>query len=318
MEHTTVRVGENKIFIDKDKPFYKGNLHTHSTNTDGKMTFEQLIDLYASHGYDFLGLTDHDRYADDAPTTDKIVLIPGIEVSFYYRGEYTKEIGEYVHLCCFGRRPGEKDETYDYTNGDDLQLGINEVLKKYELVQLNHPNYVKLFDSEWVKTSGFHMMEIYNHKDYREEGGLYSSDHIARMMFTFHRRFAVTAGDDFHGPYLKTVADNCFGGYNMVQSDGKDRDSIVKALREGKFYATNGPKILDYRFEGDTLKIKTSEVQRIIFGTNFRHAKHVLDPNCNDITEAEYKLTGKEYYVFVRAVDKYGNTAWAQPVFIER
>ena len=41
------------------KIWYKGNLHTHTTNSDGAYTPEETIALYKSKGYDFLALTDH-------------------------------------------------------------------------------------------------------------------------------------------------------------------------------------------------------------------------------------------------------------------
>ncbi len=41
------------------KKWYKGNLHTHSTNSDGRLSPEEVIGLYREEGYDFLALTDH-------------------------------------------------------------------------------------------------------------------------------------------------------------------------------------------------------------------------------------------------------------------
>lgn len=41
------------------KIWYKGNLHTHTTNSDGAYTPEETIALYKSKDYDFLALTDH-------------------------------------------------------------------------------------------------------------------------------------------------------------------------------------------------------------------------------------------------------------------
>jgi hypothetical protein len=41
--------------------FFKGNLHTHSTVSDGSLPPEDVISLYRQHGYDFLAITDHFR-----------------------------------------------------------------------------------------------------------------------------------------------------------------------------------------------------------------------------------------------------------------
>ena len=37
----------------------RGNLHTHTTVSDGKLTPEECIRLYKEKGYDFLCITDH-------------------------------------------------------------------------------------------------------------------------------------------------------------------------------------------------------------------------------------------------------------------
>ena len=37
----------------------KGNLHSHTTCSDGRLSPQQRADAYAAHGYDFLAITDH-------------------------------------------------------------------------------------------------------------------------------------------------------------------------------------------------------------------------------------------------------------------
>jgi predicted metal-dependent phosphoesterase TrpH len=39
--------------------FWRGNLHTHSTNSDGILSPEEVCRRYRAEGYDFLALTDH-------------------------------------------------------------------------------------------------------------------------------------------------------------------------------------------------------------------------------------------------------------------
>src|SRR3954447_23903032 len=45
--------------FDKPGRFQKGNLHTHSTRSDGKLTPSEVVAAYRAHGYDFLALADH-------------------------------------------------------------------------------------------------------------------------------------------------------------------------------------------------------------------------------------------------------------------
>lgn len=45
--------------FDSSCPWQKGNLHTHTTLSDGRKTVEEAIALYRGQGYDFLAITDH-------------------------------------------------------------------------------------------------------------------------------------------------------------------------------------------------------------------------------------------------------------------
>ena len=40
--------------------FYKANLHTHTTISDGSYTPEQIKEHYKAHGYSVVAYTDHD------------------------------------------------------------------------------------------------------------------------------------------------------------------------------------------------------------------------------------------------------------------
>ena len=50
--------------------FWRGNLHTHSTRSDGGLPPEAVADFYTGAGYDFLALTDHFWESYDYPITD--------------------------------------------------------------------------------------------------------------------------------------------------------------------------------------------------------------------------------------------------------
>ena len=44
--------------------WFKGNLHTHSTNSDGDTPPEHVAEWYLENGYDWLCLTDHNHLTD--------------------------------------------------------------------------------------------------------------------------------------------------------------------------------------------------------------------------------------------------------------
>ncbi len=56
--------------LSRARRFWRGNLHTHSTRSDGRLPPEAVADCYKDAGYDFLALTDHFRQIYDFPVTD--------------------------------------------------------------------------------------------------------------------------------------------------------------------------------------------------------------------------------------------------------
>ena len=48
--------------FDPALPRFKGNLHTHTTNSDGVRTPAEAISAYRHAGYDFIAITDHRQY----------------------------------------------------------------------------------------------------------------------------------------------------------------------------------------------------------------------------------------------------------------
>ena len=63
--------------------WYKGNLHSHTTNSDGHLTPAESVRMFRDHGYSFLAITDHDRYSDYRTDFDgdDFIIIPGYEAS---------------------------------------------------------------------------------------------------------------------------------------------------------------------------------------------------------------------------------------------
>ena len=50
--------------------FWRGNLHTHSTRSDGVLDPEEVCRRYKAEGYDFIALTDHFVSAFAYPIVD--------------------------------------------------------------------------------------------------------------------------------------------------------------------------------------------------------------------------------------------------------
>ena len=73
--------------------WFKGNTHTHTLNSDGDSTPDDVVRWYREHGYHFLVLTDHNFLTDvDGLNAlhgadDKFLVIKGEEVSSTFEGK---------------------------------------------------------------------------------------------------------------------------------------------------------------------------------------------------------------------------------------
>ena len=71
-----------KTTFIQDGNFYKGNIHTHTTRSDGRLPPEVVISEYRKRGYNFLILTEHNRYTDlKGYDSGNFILLPGMEIN---------------------------------------------------------------------------------------------------------------------------------------------------------------------------------------------------------------------------------------------
>src|SRR3954467_4517260 len=117
--------------------FQKGNIHTHTTLSDGGSSPEQTIAWYRSHGYQFLALTDHNQLSRPAhyPSLQEpgFVLISGEEITMTGRGRQVHVNG----LCIKSRIPGGNFGSAAAA----LSNGIGAVRHQGGVALVNHPNF---------------------------------------------------------------------------------------------------------------------------------------------------------------------------------
>lgn len=69
----------------KNAVWLRGNLHTHSTRSDGAHAPQDVIRMYAKAGYDFLMMSDHDIHTTPADyaalKTHGLSMLPGNEIT---------------------------------------------------------------------------------------------------------------------------------------------------------------------------------------------------------------------------------------------
>ena len=83
----SVRMGAEMKFTNfiEDGIWLKGNLHTHTTNSDGELPPERVVRAYRERGYQFSACltTIFSQLILSSMKKDKFVMIPGFELSIH-------------------------------------------------------------------------------------------------------------------------------------------------------------------------------------------------------------------------------------------
>lgn len=274
----------------------RGNLHTHTTNSDGKRPPQAVIDDYAARGYGFLMLSDHDVYTSPemlaALDNRGLVLIPGNEISA--RGPHM------LHVNCNQRIEPDRQR----------QTVIDQANQAGGFIIVNHPNWEERFShcpqelmEQWQNYAG---LEIYNGVIGRLDGSQYALDRWD-MLLSAGRRVWGYANDDCH----RETGDIELG-WNVVNVPQRTVAAVVNALQTGRFYTSTGVVINRLQVNGNRIRIETENAQRIVamqqVGKRFAIA---------DASSIEVEVPEGAKYVRFECWGGGETFAWTQPFFVE-
>lgn len=282
--------------------WYRGNTHTHSTESDGKLSIADRFATYHEEGYDFLVLTDHRKVNDvqDYSTSD-FLAISGSEV--HPQNPYG---GATYHIVAINiHEPVNCAKMHPNAVLDDIKAQGGEAV-------LCHPYWCGHTVSDFLPLRGYFAVEVYNDtcmgigKGFSEQAW---DDLLDRGGPVFG-----IAADDAHG-----ITHDCFHGWIMVKSPALTLDGIMEALRTGAFYSTLGPEISDITVNHADKKItvKCSAAQSIVFKAECHRGRRVLAPNGEALTEATYQVPEDAKYVRIEVTDETGKKAWSNPFFFQ-
>jgi hypothetical protein len=280
----------------------KGNLHTHTSQSDGDATPAEVAAWYRDRGYDFLVITDHDKITKlDAPAG--LVLIPGEEVTdrLPKKPLHVNAIGlSRVVAPQGGKTPVEV-----------LQRNIDAVRGAGGVPLINHPNFGWAFDAdELLQLRDFTLLEIASGHPYVNTQGPPSAESMWDALLTRGRRvYGVAVDDSHHWKSALGETDVALPGkaWVVVRAE-RDAKSIVAALERGEFYASNGVELEEASATRVKVREKNGAHYRIQFiGDGGRVLQETQGPS------ASYTMRG-ERYVRAKVIDSNGKMAWTQPV----
>ena len=289
--------------------WYRGNLHTHSTNSDGKKAPREVCAYYRRRGYHFISLTDHFLESYGFPISDTTAYRSD-GFTTIIGGELhapKTSLGDDWHILAVGLpldfKPPRARETGPQLAARAKAAGA--------YVAAAHPAWYDLTDTDILSLKAASALEVVNTSCMVHNGKGDSSGYLDRML-SQGRHYHAIATDDAH-----FNAERADAGQNwvMVRCKRLHPEALLEALHAGDFYASQGPEILSVKPArgGKKLSVRTSPVRAMRLTGRGASASYI--DGTADITSAQLDLSAiKGPYARLTVFDKRGRRAWTNPI----
>ena len=299
--------------------WFKGNTHTHTLNSDGDSTPDEVVRWYREHGYQFLVLTDHNFLT----AVEALNALHGADQKFLViKGEEVTDVFKGAPLHVNGLDVERKIDPQGGTSVVDvLQRNVDAVRQQKGVPHINHPNFRwAITREELQQVRDNRLFEIFNgHPQVNNVGGggVPGLEEVWDAILSNGTLLYGIAVDDAH-TFKQPGNPDVAGpgrGWVVVRAARLDSRAILAALERGDFYASTGVELADYRVSPAqmTVAVKPTPFSkyRIQFiGRNGRILRESTEP------AATYEIRGDEGYVRARVIESNGRVAWCQPVMV--
>ena len=328
----------SRQLLPKVPQYFKANLHTHSTISDGKLTPEEVKASYKALGYQILCLTDHNTIVNHSDMNEPdFLMLTGVEINVN-APDRSAAAGKTYHLNLIAKNPDnlwspskvfrrfptaaeyedkmqceEMDLQY---NTDSINAMIAKANEKGFLVMYNHPTWSCQAYPDYAPLKGLWGMEVRN-TECCLLGHNENNFRVYKDLLMLGNRIYPLGTDDMHAPRALGQS------WIMVGASELRYGSVIEALEKGNFYMSCGPEITGLRVEGNVLKVTCSDAQRINLETHGRLAS-VVHAKAEPLREAEFPLDniiakaagdpGALIYITVTAPD--GTYAVTRPYYL--
>lgn len=286
--------------------WYKGNLHLHTTNSDGALSPLEMIKQYQKKGFHFLSITDHNKLTEVKKVTE-LLLIKGEELDCVLG----KDIN--LHLVALNIKEEIKPPSKDNPQVS-LQHLIDKIRSRGGEVILAHPYWSALSTTEILSLKDYIGVEVYNaYAQISVEKG-YSITHWDNLLTRGKKIFGF-AVDDSHWHFHSWCPDITGNAWIMAKVKKLTTESIMQSICKGLFYASCGPTIKNVAIEKDKIYVSTSPVKSISFIGPNGYGQMFSSVRENYIENAEYELGNCQSYIRIQCRDEKGRMAWTNPIF---
>ncbi|WP_100330161.1 CehA/McbA family metallohydrolase [Bacillus xiapuensis] len=228
--------------------WYRGDFHTHTAMSDGKMTVKEGMVQARKQKLDFFAATDHNLLPTMWVEDEKVLVIPGMEV--------TSSKGHFNALgltSWVDWRPTHPDGGMESEQG--MNRVVSEIKKAGALFSINHP---RLAASSWLfndtSLSDIDSFEVWNDPTFPKN---LQATEEALLLWNelWNAGYCVCGigGSDCHGLPTESYEPNGLPSVigdpaTYVYSSELSARAILQSVKERRVYVTRGP-IIDQTVE---------------------------------------------------------------------
>ncbi len=290
------------MYLDSHgQTWYQLQLHCHTKRSDGRLTPEEVAEVYKKAGFDAIAMTDHWVYHG----AEEVAGLPVLSGCEYNMGGNDTAL-DTLHIVGVGmdRDPG-------LIRGDCTRQQVFDAIREaggYAIFA--HPAWSLNTPEDATALRGIDAVEIYNAVSEEGQSRRAYSDYFVDLLANRGAFYPLIATDDAH--YYGGV-DNA-RGFVRVKADGLAREELLRALRAGDFYATQGPHLTLER-QGEKLVVHCSPCVEVNFCSNMAWVPDRIHLG-EALTEATYTVKSGEKWVRAEVKDSHGNRAWSNIIVL--
>jgi hypothetical protein len=220
--------------------WYKGNTHVHTTlcgHADSTPDF--VAQWYHDRGYNFLILSEHNKFIDPSTITlkgevrDDFLLVPGEEVT----GPVHSTAMNISRLVPWGFKDKNRSKV--------IQNHVDETRKAGGTLILNHPNFGRpIHGHEISPVKNLYMFELYNaHPGVHSFGNAHRPSLEVLWDALLEKGMTIygVSSDDAHKLQKWGEKENNPGrGWIMVRSEELTSNALTNSMLQGDFYSSSG------------------------------------------------------------------------------
>ena len=286
------------------------NLHTHTTESDGRWSPAETARRYREAGYDVLVITDHGARTDVTGLSDEALLVvPGQEM------HPVGNRGISYHLVAVNLPATVPAKEMG------VQQAIDAARAAGALVYKAHPPWCGLRWDDVAELDNINGIEVWNATCLRHAKP--SSEALWDELLASGRPVPAIATDDCHHPEGALFFPGDFDrGWTMIRAESREAGAVTAALAAGRCYASTGPAIEDFRLSRDPESVtgwraeaRFSPAREVWFVSNaFAGQTYLVPAGEADVTELSHPVKVGADYVRLVVVDERGNRAWSGPL----